>query len=177
LRKYVASQAAAPGELREALERNDMVTAERIAHTAKAVNGNIGATNLQLKAEELEQLIHSESVRELIDAKLTEFESMLLPVLEKLAAALPPIADSSRSSYPAHAGSLLKNLAELLAHDDSEACDLFDDNAALIKSIFEQSSYLRLERAVRSFDFEAALAVIEQYELDTVANVGNGDLQ
>jgi len=176
LRKYVASQTATPGELREALERNDMATAERIAHTAKAVNGNIGATNLQQKAEELERLIHSESTRELIEAKLAEFEGMLLPLLEELAAALPSAAESRPSGYSAHARSLLKNLAELLADDDSEACDLFDNNAELISSIFEKSSYLRLERAVRSFDFEAALLVIEQCPLDAVADLGHGDL-
>ncbi|MBI3673946.1 MAG: response regulator, partial [Rhizobiales bacterium] len=43
LRKYASNQQDTPLELRAALDAGDLATAERIAHTAKAVNGNIGA--------------------------------------------------------------------------------------------------------------------------------------
>ena len=51
---YAPNQESMPAELRAALDANDYKAAERIAHTSQGVNGNIGATNLQVMAGELE---------------------------------------------------------------------------------------------------------------------------
>ncbi|HOE41037.1 MAG TPA: Hpt domain-containing protein, partial [Rhodoferax sp.] len=54
LRKFVVAQEDATLRLRLALDRSDMVTVERIAHTLKGVAGNLGATVLPVMAEHLE---------------------------------------------------------------------------------------------------------------------------
>jgi CheY-like chemotaxis protein len=57
LRRYLAGQQQIVAEMRKALAEGDTITAERIAHTTKAVSGNIGATKIQELAAALEAAI------------------------------------------------------------------------------------------------------------------------
>jgi len=50
-------------------------------------------------------------------------------------------------------------LESLLAADDAEAGDLLDANADMLNSAFPQH-YRKIDNAVRSFDFETALAAL-----------------
>jgi two-component system sensor histidine kinase/response regulator len=54
LRRYVAGQQEVVREIRQALASGDAATAERLAHTTKAVSANVGATFVQERAAELE---------------------------------------------------------------------------------------------------------------------------
>ncbi|HWV16773.1 MAG TPA: response regulator [Cellvibrio sp.] len=158
LRKYVESQPGIPSEFRLALANNDMETAERIAHTAKAVNGNIGATGLQQQAQELEQLCHSRTARDRIESKLALFEKELLQLLGKLDVVLPAKEETKIAYELTQVGPILHKWADLLATGDSEASDFFEDNIDFFRSVFSTSVFLQLERAIKNFDFEAALA-------------------
>jgi two-component system sensor histidine kinase/response regulator len=51
-------------------------------------------------------------------------------------------------------------LARLLADDDSEAADVLDDNADLLRSALP-NHYRAIEEAIRGFDFEAALEKLQ----------------
>lgn len=164
LRKYLESQSAFSAEFRKALTNNDMTTAERIAHTAKAVNGNIGATVLQHQAEELEQLCQS-GARELIESKLILFEAELSSLISKLAAALPVKTEMAAAYDSNQVRPTLKKMITLLAADDSEACDLFEENTDLIRSIFQTPEFVQLDRAIRNFDFETALSIVKTHTL------------
>jgi two-component system, sensor histidine kinase and response regulator len=50
LRKFVISQKDAPAQVERALDAGDWNTAERLAHTARGVAGNIGAIEVQAAA-------------------------------------------------------------------------------------------------------------------------------
>jgi len=163
LGKYLESQPTLPTEFRQALANNDMATAERLAHTAKAVNGNIGATRLQQQAEELEQLCHSGAAHELIETTLTIFEEGLYTLLRNLEAALPAKAEAQAATYDMNlVKPVVQKLVALLAADDSEACDYFAENASVIRSVVESPVFARIEKAIGNFDFEKALAIVKE---------------
>jgi HPt (histidine-containing phosphotransfer) domain-containing protein len=54
LRRYVTGQSEVVHQIRQALASGDAATAERLAHTTKAVSANGGATFVQERAADLE---------------------------------------------------------------------------------------------------------------------------
>jgi two-component system sensor histidine kinase/response regulator len=173
LRKYLESQATIPAEFRHALANNDMATAERLAHTAKAVNGNIGATSLQHQAGELEQLCHSGAALELIEKKLALFEPALYRVITNIEAALPAKAEVKVAAYDLHlVKPVVEKLVVLLAADDSEACEFFEENTDLIRSVFETPIFVRMEKGIKNFDFDKALSIIKEHVIFSAIDAG-----
>ena len=79
-----------------------------------------------------------------------------------------PFATSSAEPEPAAApydparlAPLCKRLAQLFEDDDPRAGKLFEEQAELLRSAFNEG-YGPLESAVRSYDFEAALVVLRE---------------
>jgi two-component system, sensor histidine kinase and response regulator len=85
LRKYVAGQQSAVMEIRSALAAGDQVTAERIAHTTKAVSGTLGATPVQERAAVLEAAIRERRSAPVIEELLDELDAPLRELLSALA--------------------------------------------------------------------------------------------
>ncbi|NPC59403.1 response regulator, partial [Caenimonas soli] len=82
LRRYVAGQQDVVRDIREALATGDIATAERLAHTTKAVSGNVGATLIQERATALESTLrHGQGAQ--AEPQLAELE---VPMRELLAA-------------------------------------------------------------------------------------------
>jgi two-component system, sensor histidine kinase and response regulator len=140
-----------------------MPTAERIAHTAKAVCGNIGASALQHQAEELERLCGSGAAAEAIAPKLNEFEAALIRLCDALASALPPKTEIKAVAYDINlVKPVVQKIMLLLSADDSEACDLFEENVAVFQSVLDTSLFIQLEKSIKNFDFEKALFIIKE---------------
>ena len=93
LRRYVAGQAHVVRDIREAWRSGDKATAERLAHTTKAVSGNIGATLVQDRAAALEGAIRQGSEADDVERLVCELEVPLWDLLRGLEAFLgaPPI--------------------------------------------------------------------------------------
>ncbi|HEX9718590.1 MAG TPA: response regulator, partial [Ramlibacter sp.] len=89
LRRYAAGQRTVAQEMRQALAAGDRATAERVAHTTKAVSGNIGATLVQDRAAALELAIRDSSGAAEIERLLEELEAPLHELLAVLASHLP----------------------------------------------------------------------------------------
>ncbi|MGZ5196198.1 MAG: response regulator, partial [Ramlibacter sp.] len=85
LRRYVAGQQQVVAEMRQALATGDVVTAERIAHTTKAVAGNVGATGIQERAAALEAAIGEHRAPAELAHCMDELEAPLAALLAKLA--------------------------------------------------------------------------------------------
>jgi len=165
LRKFLESQPTSPSQLRSALANKDFHTAERIAHTAKAVCGNIGARELQHQAEELEKLCGSVAATELIESKLYNYEAALVHLCDALTSALPPKTATKATAYDVSlVEPVFQKLTALLAADDSEACDFFEENIGVIQSVLDASLFAQLGNSIRSFDFEKSLLLITQHE-------------
>jgi two-component system sensor histidine kinase/response regulator len=89
LRRYVAGQQTVVQEMRQALAAGDRPTAERVAHTTKAVSGTIGATLVQDRAAALELAIRESRSAADIELLLQDLEAPLGELLAVLASRLP----------------------------------------------------------------------------------------
>ncbi|MDD5755342.1 MAG: response regulator, partial [Methylococcales bacterium] len=161
LRKYVINQENAPANLRAALDTPDYNAAERIAHSSKSVNGNIGATSLQKIAAELEEMIRDGAARDVIELKIIAFESAHTAMIIALNVALPTkhhpaFVDMSK------AAEVLKRLTELLMDDDYEAGDIFEENFDLLRTLLGVNIFSKVNFAIKQFDFKTALQLLKK---------------
>jgi len=101
LRMYVAGQRCVPEEIRNTLDNNDWAAAERLAHTAKGVSGNIGALRIPDHASDLEHAIKERKPRNEIDRLLRALEIPLGELIATLETQLPPEAMAKPAARPA----------------------------------------------------------------------------
>lgn len=159
LDKYVEGQAAAPAELRAALAAGDRATAERIAHTAKGVSGNIGADLPQQAAAALEHAIHGGTENEALHQAFAD--AIAATVAAVRGAIGDTVTASTVASGPvdaAAAQAAISRLEGLLASADGDAGDCFAEHADLLRGALGGDAAAGVERAVNDFDFDAALA-------------------
>jgi two-component system, sensor histidine kinase and response regulator len=84
LKRYLAGQQQVVAEIRQALADGDTATAERLAHTTKAVSGNVGATAIQERAAALEAAIGEHRDAGDLARCLDELEAPLARLLVQL---------------------------------------------------------------------------------------------
>jgi two-component system, sensor histidine kinase and response regulator len=89
LRRYVTGQRDVCAQVHEALAMGDMPTAERLAHTTKAVSANIGATGIQNLAAALEQSLKNYDPPVDVQRRLLELQQPLATLIAALEAQLP----------------------------------------------------------------------------------------
>jgi two-component system sensor histidine kinase/response regulator len=162
LRKYIDNQGEAPVQIRQSLDAGDFATAERQAHTAKGVSGNIGATQVQALAATLEKAIREKMPRETIDEALEAFAlahgKLVTPLKEAFPAAA--VVEEVAPVDAAKAAEVFEKMREFLANDDSEAGDYLDAEIAALRSILGAEHFGPFERAVKQYDFAQALELL-----------------
>ena len=163
LRKYTQSQSHFCQDLREALAKGDTATMELLLHTAKSVNGNIGATTLQVLAEDFEQSIKAEIKSEDLMPKIDEFQQRLSHLIRSINAALPQTPPKQNQLNKDTANAVLHNLERLLTEDDSEACEVFENNIDTLKSALETQVFLNMQQTISEFNFDKALNILKQH--------------
>ncbi|MBU0926515.1 MAG: response regulator [Spirochaetes bacterium] len=169
LRKYLENQGQAPSDIRRSLEGGDRVAAERIAHTAKSVSGNVGAIEIQSLAAALETAIREGAGRSAVEDRLDAFASAHAEFVGGLSAALgasegpregEPDPGGDRPIDAGSLGAALEELVGLLAQDDGEAAYAFDRSEAVLRAALGADRLRGIAEAIRNYDFEAALAMI-----------------
>lgn len=168
LTKYVIGQSNTADSIRQALSVNDKELAERTAHTAKAVNGNIGATGLQDLAAELESMIHQQESFNTIEPKLQAFALMQQAMITGIQQALPVNNTKPTLVDEAALSGVLQRLAVSLSDNDSVANDILELNFDLLRASVDHQKFTALEGAISRFDYEVALEHLKQ-----IANIRN----
>lgn len=161
LRRFAAEQKGAVARIREALEKGDSRGGEIIAHTLKGFAGNIGATEVQKLARDVEYAIKESRPAEIVNASLEALSPALDGLVTSLEKRLPPPA--ARKTIPVDEAMLLAacaGLKALLKDDDACSAGFFDDNASLFASAFAERCD-RIEDAIRAFDFETAIGELD----------------
>jgi CheY-like chemotaxis protein len=156
LTKFVSNQETTAEEIDRALQTGDRATAERLAHSAKGVSGNIGAVRLQELAGQLEREIRE---GEPLASTRESFAQELRRLIAALKAALP-----QRQAVAADlslAGPVLQRLEALLASDDSEATECLEENLDLLQAALG-ADFARIEQALKQYDFEKALRLLRE---------------
>ena len=161
LRKFISGQRDTITQLREALAQGDRLSAERLAHTLKAVAGNIGASGVQDHAAALETALQQHRMADsetLIVRTHTALHTVITLLTQHLPqAALPSVvSDADKDRLAA----LVEQLKDLVREDDAAALDLFADNAALMKFAYP-ACYPQLDAALAAYDFSEALGYLQ----------------
>jgi signal transduction histidine kinase/DNA-binding response OmpR family regulator len=160
LRQFAEQQADAISKVSGSVERQDFALAERLMHTLKGVSGNLGAKTTSGLAAESEISLRNRDVRSL-DAGLPRLSVELARTIEAIRKSLaadivdprpPPVAFDSTETV-----ALLKQLKQLLTDDDGAALDHLLDVRERVEGILSDVDLNTLEKAVRDFDFTAAL--------------------
>jgi CheY-like chemotaxis protein len=166
LRQFINGQCNTLARTREALVENDWLTAERMAHTLKAVAGNIGATLIQGQAQELEDALNQHqamaAIELLIDRASSSLDTLIAQLVQHLPQATTPLATSSEEE--SQVGEVVEKLKDLVQQDDATALDLFADNAALMRIAYPDC-YPQLDAALAGYDFSEALEYLQKSQV------------
>ncbi len=162
LRKFLDGQRDAMDRVAQALACDDLPTAQRHAHTLKSVAGNLGASALQEAAGALEQAC-AHAARAQLPALQQRCADLLQPLVAALQEQLPQVepAQGSGGHDRTRYADIRAQLDGLLAEDDMESVELFQQHAELLRQGLGDG-YRALEQAMRAFDFEAALQALRQ---------------
>jgi signal transduction histidine kinase/CheY-like chemotaxis protein/HAMP domain-containing protein len=172
LEQFAARQAEAPAQVYAALARGDRQTAERLAHTVKGVAGNLALRRIHASAEKLEK-----TIREGADAtaRLDEFSSLLGAQVEAIRQALaagqpaPEGPGAGAPFDPEAARAALARLRPLLEASDGAAADAFASLEGGLRASVRRTLLDALGRAIQDFDFEAALARLNEIAEESAA--------
>jgi len=165
LKKYVENQGTAPTQIRQSLDADDYGTAERLAHTAKGVSGNIGASELQGMAANLEKAIREGLPREEIVLLLDSFGTAHGKMINHLTEAFPKAVEAREEAGTVDTSKITavyERMAELLANGDGEAIHYLDTENDALREILGKECFGPFERAVKQYDSEKALELMKQ---------------
>ncbi len=161
LRKFALSQTHAVHEIRAALNAGDIALAERVAHTLKGVAGSIGATELERDASALETAIHAKATRDMIDAALLpaglRLDTLVAGLNEKLPAAATH--ELSQTDQADHVVMVCAQLARLLAEQDFEAEEVFEQNRDVLEAALG-AGFAPVKSAMETLKFDHALIAL-----------------
>ena len=165
LEKYIERHADDVTQMQELLASGDCSTALRLAHTLKGVTGTLGLTRTQLASASLEQALREAAppsrygplIDELSAAHLAQIDDLRRTLAQSSA---PAIALSPAIS-PASLQALLRRLLPLLADDDIASNEVAQGSSAELGALLGDN-YASFNRSLESFDFPAALALLQQ---------------
>ena len=145
--------------LHAALDAGDAVLAQRIAHTLKGAAGMIEAHHLNALALGVELALKGGSrlSLSLIDELDTELTRVLLEVDALLAAPAPPVPDATAGTAPD-----VDALRAMLDIGDGRAPELLERMRPRLLEELGGERMTALDSAVRRFDFERALTLLEE---------------
>jgi len=148
--------------LRERRSEKSSDEARRIAHTLKGASANLGATTVRRLATELEAALKQgddaarvEQLAAAVEAELQPLAAAILAALPEQAAATPVAVDWLELRR------VLDKLEPLLAASSTQANDLFEKNAALLKAALGPLGE-SLELCIRGFLYPEALETVRR---------------
>ena len=153
--RFATEHADDARRLAELLQGGQGEEAVRLVHTLKGLAGTLGLSALARESLALESALASGARR---GADIQAFAAALGEACAAIRAALPAAAAASAGVAAAPAA-LLKDLQSLLEADDADAAELYRQHAAAIAAALPACAD-ELARAIRAFDFPAALAIL-----------------
>jgi two-component system, sensor histidine kinase and response regulator len=166
LRRFHDSQGDFGARFAAARLDPDPEAATRCAHTLKGVAGNIAARDVQAAAQALESACQAGESGERLDRLLAETLVCLEPVLAGLAMLNRPESTGSGTAPVERAAvePILARLRALLLDDDTEAADVVEELNPPLAGSSLGPLMKQMTQAIEDYDFEAALAVLDELE-------------
>lgn len=155
----------------EALKLGDRALAERTVHTVKGVAGNLGVSNVQTAAAELERCIRDHEPEEETMGALGEFAESINEFVDQLTNAINILPQDVAPSVDRVDASTIepmaKRLALLLKNNDSEAVDYFESIRPELISVIPRDQILKIEKSLQEYDFD----VVRQQLLEILSRM------
>jgi len=169
LLQFSTTEADAAQRIAAALTEKDRALAERLAHNAKGVAGNIGAAAVQNAAASLEKAIAGSAPEAEIEVWRVSFAESLAHLIHGLKTALDG-ADSepAQAGDPEQVKGAVEQLSRYLAESDAAAIDYFETAAPHLKILFGAQEFNRFASLVENYAFSDA------YEALMAAGERNG---
>ena len=164
LRLFVQSHGEDAATMVAHFDHGDYAAASRLAHTLRGTAGTLGIDAVANAARGIETVLRSkidaESMREQADVHAR----LLSASVAQLTDAMPPMFEPTRllepvAQTPEARKSLLDELDQLLAHNDTRAIALLRDHAATLSEELGPN-YEAVAHNVQAFDFERARAAL-----------------
>jgi HPt (histidine-containing phosphotransfer) domain-containing protein len=167
LTKFLHSQADFATLFAAARADADPTAAARAAHNLKGTAGNIGAKGVQAAAAELEHACEAVELDEArIDDLLQRALQALAPVVQGLRAfasqSAAPELPAPQASASGDVAVALDRLEALLRDSNVEASDALEVVLQRAKGTPLEHNLQQVAAAVESFDFDAAVAALQQ---------------
>ncbi|MBF0401560.1 MAG: response regulator [Magnetococcales bacterium] len=160
-------------EIRQALDQDDLSTAQDLVHTMKGMAGNLAATNLYQAAHAMEESIELGTIQEepnLLIIFETELNRVLVTVNslkeEGATTPVPTRVPKSSHTFPSvtQRESLLQELSQFLRTQDTDA----ELSLAALKNMLTQTHYQeilqRMEAQIYRLDYRSALTALAQLQ-------------
>ncbi len=157
LKLYLQQHSSWLDDLQRALAESDTPRAERIAHTARGILGNLGAQTWMQHAADLETQIRNKQVQSIPWA---ERASELADFHGALATQLNAEIDQRLSSVEAVPENILLELGRLLNEDNADAVELWRTYRTHWSSLLPEPAVNALNHAIESYDLEQAAALL-----------------
>ncbi|HZD49458.1 MAG TPA: response regulator, partial [Silvibacterium sp.] len=176
LGQFAEKQGEAGERMLNALQKGDPKLAEQIAHTVKGVSGNLGITKVQFSAARVERAFREKDTA--VPSILSEFDSLLrtqvqaiVEALRQTEPAVDPAAPPAQFN-PEAAAAAATRLRDLLKESDGAAEEAFVDLRNALGGQAKPETLIALANAIRDFDFDSALAKLD--EIATETNITEG---
>ena len=159
LGRLVEAHADDMNTLSATLKTGDIAAARNVVHTLKGTSANLGAEEVALCAERLEDMIRAWTGESLdfsaFHPDMATIEAQFARIGEALPPALEAFPTTAELPEPATLRALLDELDALLNKNDTDAIDAFSRNAPTLYAAFGPAT-ADLGRLIRQFAFESA---------------------
>ena len=163
--KFSKNHEQASKEIRAALDKDDLKTAGRLAHTIKGAAGNVGAQAVYLAADALEDEFRDNKT-ENAEPLLEQFEQALKQILASIALLEENVEDLQSSDPGGADPSLLKpilaKLEKLLRDNDMDAAECVEEIVRQAKNTAFAEKAAELKDYVDQYNFEGALGTLNE---------------
>ena len=163
LSKFRRNYSFVADNIRYALEKEDLETATRLAHTIKGLAGNIGAQDLHLATMDLETALRKNVFSKTLDLVLGSIANLEIqepdPAENRPSAGqIPELIDSDRVFF------FLNELRQFLEEDDFRAVRSLETFREFLPAGMAGDELADLEKHIEGYAFEEALETLSAVE-------------
>lgn len=145
-----------------ALDTANRASAQDLAHTVKGAAAMIQAGALHATASALEQALSSAAPDTEVDAALQHFSLAFEQLMLELDGLALPVSAALAPTTLAPGSDVRERLRALLDRGDGASMELFASARTQLRAQLGAQQVARLAAAVEAFDYERAIAVLDQ---------------
>jgi len=160
LHDFVQNYSDIASRIKEALNRGDLESAQRLVHTFKGVAGNLSATNVFNTAQNLESILR-ETDRTYLNEEINRLNAGMQVIVESVKNIPPPVTVAQPVATEPYLdiATLVRPIAELdklLARNSLNARQQFSELKNKVSGQEFQELVMRLEDRINNLDFKEA---------------------